>query len=497
MPEVVCCIDVGTSAIKVGLLDPDGGTVAFVECPATVSTAAEGAVECDAPAYYTTCAVAIKRALAQSGLPASAVAALAITNQRATVVPVGADGDACGPAISWQDTRGGDAVRRFSARVDDRTFAAITGLPPSALWSLAKILWLHDTSPTTPIARFVLLHDYLLHRCGADAWVTDPSNASLTGLLDLRTLSWSDTILAAAGITAAQLPQLQPAASVAGHLSIAAARETGLLDGTPLIVGGGDQQCAALGIGAVDPGVAGVCLGTAAVISYPIDRPAFDEAGRFFCTAHAAPGRWVMEGIHNAFGSSSHWGSRMLGTSSAAEFDALAAGSTPGAGGMIYLPFLAGIGSPDFDADARGALLGLDLSHQPADVARAILEGMALEIRRISEPITAHVDVRQFIIAGAGATRSLRVQILADVLGRPLLLNPVPQATLLGAAILAWTGIGRYPDVATGTRACTSTATQLVESIMDDVARASAYHRYCQAVTQVRQLTGAPIGSIS
>ncbi len=476
----------GTSRIKAALIDRAGGVVS--QCAAVAHRQHQHSAFDAEIAWDALCRVI--RHLVHARPASRRVAAVIISNQRATIIPVAANGRPAGPALSWQDSRGDDAMRRFVRRFGAARFHRITGLPPSALWSLAKLLWLQrDAGPVFQrSATFALLHDYILFRLGADRLFTDASNASLTGLFDTRRLDWSDTILDAAGIDRAQLPELVRAGTQVGRVGEDAAHQTGLDAGVPLIVGGGDQQCATLGIGAIDPGQAGFCLGTAAVVSCPSDHPVIDPRRRFFCTAHVVPGRWVLEGIHNTFGGAIRWVRNSMGVISGEAFQHLAGRSQPGPERPLFLPFLAGIGSPDFDARMRGAVAGLDLSHTRADLARAILDGISLEAARILESFQHFVPTRRLIVAGGESARRLGIRILADMIGRPLWLNPTPDATLLGAAILAWTGTGEFASIGEASRACVVPTAHRVDPALDRADRQRLYRRYCALVDSLRRL---------
>jgi sugar (pentulose or hexulose) kinase len=425
------------------------------------------------------------------------IAGVTVTNQRATVIPLGLDGRPLGPAISWQDTRGSAALDRFITDFGRERFIARTGLPPSALWSLAKILWLQDNAPEMGSAhpRFVLLHDYTLAALGADDFYTDPSNASVTGCLTLATGAWNREILESARLALSQFPVVCPAGTPVGTVSAAAAETTGIAEGTPLVVGGGDQQCGALGIGAVHPGTAGIVLGTAAVVSCPTDHPICDTQNHVFCTAHVVPGRWVIEGIHNTFGSAARWASLLLGQDSPEAFDALAMEAASGAEGVCFYPYLAGIGSPDFDAATQGAFLGVKLSTTPAEMARAVLEGTTLELRRVLDSLQPYSAIDRFVVAGGGAARPLRVQLLADVLGHPLTVNPIPEATLVGAAMCAWTGVGRFSSLLDAAGSWETHDMRTVTPTLPDADRDALVARYRQGIPLVRQFRGLPGGT--
>ncbi len=446
--DLVVCLDLGTTRIKGGAFAPDGTMVTSAAAPVPPLENWRGFLSFNPPAYRE----AALRVLAETagGLDdPGRVRGLALTNQRATVVPAREDGTPAGPALSWQDTSGDARLAAFLTGFGAERFSAITGLPPSALWSLGKILRLREAAPEVFAAadRIVLLHDYILRSLGAGEFLADASNASATGLLDLSQRAWSGELLRAAGLSPARLPRLVPPGSPAGTLSPAAARAAGLEAGIPLIVGGGDQQCAALGIGALDPGEVALSLGTAAVLSCPVGEPGAGAAGRFFCTAHILPGRWVLEGIHNAFAASIQWAVSALGLSSLGAIEEALKKSPPGSDGVRFLPFLSGIGTPDYQASAAGTFLGLRPTHTPADLMRSVCEGVLLETRRLIDAAREETDLRR-LLAGGGFTAGGFGQLLADVLGRELAVTGAAEVSLLGAAALAWTGIGGFENAA-------------------------------------------------
>lgn len=484
MAELVCALDLGTSRLKAALID-GAGKIHAMAAAAAPHEAGDDNFAFAPEAYCRVGFGLIREALTTAGIDPGTVAAVAVTNQRATIVPVGADGLAAGLALSWQDPRGAGLMAEFADQFGAARYNRLTGLPPCALWSLTRLLWLRQDQPEqfARAHKFVLLHDYLLRRLGAEEFITDYSNASLTGLFDLTQLAWSRELLAAVGLAEAQLPRLVPAGSVAGRLSRAAATATGLTSGTPLVVGGGDQQCAALGMGAVDEGEAGLCLGTAAVVSCPVPRPVPDTAGGFFCTAHVVPDRWVVEGFANTFGSSFSWGANVLGLEAVTDLDALASASPPGAGGVIFVPFLAGSGSPEFAAHARGAFFNLHLAHRRNDLARAIIEGSALEMRRIVDAAAPYVRLDRIIVAGGLPQTSLAAGCLRGILGRDLVWSDNAEATLLGAALLAWRGAGRISNLRDGARAALAATRAITMKATDNPALAEQYRRYCRQVT--------------
>jgi xylulokinase len=450
--ELVICVDMGTTRIKGGALNADGATVSLASVPVPPLDDWRGFVAFDAAAYLGL-VLDVLREVAGAVQDPHRVRAIALTSQRATIVPVRADGTPVGPGLSWQDTSGAPDLDTMLSDLGADRFTDITCLPPSALWSVAKILRLRKHAPEVykSSACLPLLHDFVLHALGVEGFVTDPSNASVTGLLDLRHRSWSGEILAAAGLHASMLPVIRSPGSVCGVLGADASLTTGLPEGTPLVVGGGDQQCAALGIGAFEPGEAALCLGTAAVLSCPVEAPMPESAGKFFCTAHATEQGCMLEGIHNAFAASLNWAGGSMGVRTS-RARTIALGKSPvGANGVRFLPFLSGIGSPDYDSGAAGTFLGLRPTHSSSDMIRSVYEGVLLETRRLIAAAGELSAVRRLLIGGA-LSRGVVGQLLADVLGFDIEVTSTAEISLTGAAALAWTGSGRFSCVSEAAR---------------------------------------------
>lgn len=307
MPAV-CAVDVGTTRIKALTVSEEGTPGPVAGAPSELETPRPGAAEVDADALWRRTLGVLRQAAATAGQ----VAALAITNQRATVFVVDGAGTPLARGLSWHDRRGEQALSAWLERVGAAHFAQVTGLVPSALWSLSRILWWQQRG-LPPGARFATVQDWLLRRLGASEWVLDPANASAVGLLNVHSLTWDDALLQATGVARAQLPALAASGTPVGRLARGVAAATGLPAGTPLILGGGDQQCASLGAGVVDPGMVAANLGTAGVISAPCERPLIDRRGRLVCLAHVVPGRWVLEGLETSYGGGLTWGGDLLG----------------------------------------------------------------------------------------------------------------------------------------------------------------------------------------
>jgi xylulokinase len=451
--DVVVSIDCGTTAIKAAAFGLDGQRLALAStlCP-PISTD-DARVEYD-PSQLTDQAFdCLNTVVSQPAIEASDVLAVSVTNQRASVVCAKDDGQAVGNVIGWQDDRAGGEIDALRRRFDDDLYYQITGLPNHPVFSLGKMLWIqaNDAARYQAADRIALLHDFLLRQLGCDDFFCDLSNASLTGLLDVEALEWSEDVLDVAGLDAGKLPTLVQSGQVIGAISADAAARSGLLEGTPLVAGGGDQQCAGVGAGAIAAGLLEVTLGTAAVPLCCADRPAWDAKRRVTCCVHAIPGKWVIEGLQSSAGSCLTWLWQTLG----GEYDAFASdvlgqvsNVAPGSDGLLFFPYLSGAAAPHWDAEAGGAFFGLTLSHDRLHLARAMMEGVSLETREILDIFAAlGVPIRDIRLTGGYTSLDAWNQVQADVFNRRVQTLREPEATLLGAAILAACGAGAFASV--------------------------------------------------
>ncbi len=453
MIRCVAAVDCGTTATKCALVDLAGRMRVEATLPAAVLTAPSGCRGLDADALCEAVLSALAVCVADPRTAGAEILACSVTGQRASVVCLDARDRPVGPAFSWQDMRGAPELAVLRERIPDADYFRLTGLPNFPAFTLAKLLWLnaHEPQRARRVHRYALLSDFMLHALGAD-WITDTSNASLTGLLDVTTRTWSTALFDLAGLDAGRFGPLVEPGTPVGRLSRDAALRTGLPEGLPLVAGAGDQQCAGLGAGVAAPGAVEITLGTVAVPLCASARPLLDPQRRVTCCVHAAPGLWNNEGLQQASGFSLVWLARLLNKGRTNRFDPAAwraAGDMqPGADGVLFLPYLLGAGSPWWNAEASGGLLGLRDSHGPAHLLRAALEGIACENRAILEvfrelglPLT---DVR---LTGSGSRQPAWSRIQANLYGLPVVTLENPQATLVGAAILAACGAGVYASV--------------------------------------------------
>jgi len=455
LAELILAHDLGTTGNKASLFDRQGRAVASAFAGYEVSYPRPGWAEQDAEDWWQAIAASTRELLADEGIAPSDVAAVTFSGQMMGCLLLDAQKRPLRSALIWADTRATAEAETLKARVGAERFYRITGHRASSSYTAAKFMWLkaHQPELVAKARHCLLAKDYGAFRlCGELA--SDYSDASGTNLFDLRARRWSDEVLAAAELPAKMLPPALPSAAVIGGVTAEASRATGLLAGTPVVIGGGDGACATAGAGVVSPGDAYNYIGSSSWIAFVSQEPLYDPQQRTFTFAHLDPDYVFPTGTMQCAGGSFDWVERLLrGESQHAIHGWLieAAGEvSPGCKGLLFLPYLMGERSPHWNPQARGAFVGLSLSHGRAEMTRAVLEGVMFNLRIILEAFRAQgAKIPSLRLIGGGARSHVWRQIAADVLGvpieRPELLV---EATSLGAAAAGGVGVGLCEDYA-------------------------------------------------
>ena len=400
--------------------------------------------------------------MSDASLSGGEVAAVGLTGQMHGLTLLDGAGEVLRPAILWNDQRTGPQCDEIRRRLGKRRLIEITGNDALTGFTAPKILWVreHEAGVFARIGHVLLPKDYVrLQLTGA--YATDRAGAAGTLLLDVKTRDWSAEVLQALEIPAEWLPPAHEGPEVTAYISAEAAQATGLEIGTPVVAGGGDQAAQAVGVGAVEPGVVALTLGTLGVVFASTNQPFVEPEGRLHAFCHAVPGRWHLMGVMLSAAGSLRWYRDTLAP--AADYDTLlapAAEVPPGGEGLLFLPYLTGERTPHPDPLARGAFVGLTVRHTLPHLTRAVLEGVAFGLRDSFELIKSvgatgqsPVQINQVRISGGGAQSSLWRQILADVLNVELATVNTTEGAAYGAALLAGVGAGVWPDVDAACRA--------------------------------------------
>jgi xylulokinase len=483
MPNYIAAVDCGTTAVKTALFDLKGKIIAITSRVVPCLYHPDGGVEQDTALILKAIYGGLKATLESSNLNPGQIIALSLSTQRATLICTDKRGKALGKAISWQDLRGAREIEALQGSIKAQSYYKITGLPPHPVFSLGKILWLKKHNPElfARAARFSLVHDFVLSHLGCSEPFLDCSNASLTGILDVSKLSWSKTLLELSGISPDKLPVLAASGKAVGRLSPQAASRCGMLAGTPLITGGGDQQCAGIGAGASLPGIIAITLGTAATSMCCSPSVRLDPKMRLSCCAHAIPGTWELEGLQNSAGASLQWLQKILGEPrlSAEQLRAVAK-LKPGSNGVSFFPYLSGAGAPYWNPQATALFLGLRHNHSQADLIRAVMEGVSLETLQILKIFTAlKIPVQEIRLNGGYSRMEVWNQIQSDIYGRRVSILSTPEASLLGAALLGAWGAGAFKTLAEASKHMIKLTKRYEPDAANTAVYAELYAKYC------------------
>jgi len=456
----IVAYDLGTTGTKAVLVDVDWGIIQTFFVPYKTNYPAPTWAEQNPMDWWRAVVLGTQGLLQAAKISADQIACLAFSGQMMGCVPLGKDGTPLRNAIIWADQRAVEQTERLLEKVGLEQAYRITGHRIGPAYSAPKMMWLKEREPHVfrQVYKFLQAKDFVVHKL-TEVWVTDPSDASGTGLFDIKTLSWSEVMVKAAGIPPELLPEVRPSVDVVGEVTYKAAQETGLVPGTPVVIGGGDGVCATAGAGVVQPGIGHVYLGSSAWVAGASVEPLFDPQMRTFTWPHLSPQLYSPNGtMHNA-GSSLEWASdtlcmlekklaEWLGLSPYDFIEQRAEKVRPGSEGLLFLPYLMGERSPLWNPNARGVFLGLTRKHELAHLLRAVYEGVALNLRTIFLALQeVGAEFATMRVIGGGAMSRLWTRILADVLGMPLQITAAPlEATSIGAAMAGAVGVGLAPN---------------------------------------------------
>jgi xylulokinase len=458
--DLILAHDLGTTGNKATLVHVDGSLAGSAFEGYETSYPAIGWAEQDPEDWWKAFRVTTARLMRESGAEPARVAAVAFSGQMMGCLPVDRAGAPLRRAIIWADQRGLREAALLAERVGEERVYAITGHRISPTYSLEKLLWVRRHEPAVFARTHKVLHakDFLRLRL-TGTMETDYSDASSMNLFDLGRRDWSDEILSAVGLGREILPAVGPSTKVVGEIDTKTAEELGLRAGTPVVMGGGDGPCAAVGAGVVAEGSAYAYVGSSSWIAITTHAPVLDPDRRTFTFWHLAPDMVMPTGTMQSAGGSYQWTRNHLcgleiaeaaraGVSAYQLMDRLAASVPAGCRGLVFLPYLMGERSPHWNPAARGVFLGLTLTHGRAEMIRAVLEGVSFNLRIILDAFVRQgVDVPAIRVIGGGAKGALWCQMLADVMNRPIeRLALLEEATSLGAAIAGGVGAGVFPD---------------------------------------------------
>ena len=455
MATTIIAYDLGTGGAKASLYDAGGACLASTFVAYETLYPDTGWHE-QRPADWWDAVVRSTRELLAAGRAKSAdVACLAISGQSLAVIPVDSSGEPLRASIPiWSDTRATAPAEAFFGKVDRAAWYLTTGNGfPAECYSVFKIMWYRDHEPSMLAkARLVLgSKDWINLRLTGKAF-TDFSYASGTGVYDLAGWRYHPEFLRASGLSESLFPEIVPSTRIVGTLTAAAADALGLPRGVQVACGGVDNSCMALGARNTREGRVYTSLGSSSWIAVSSSKPVLDPAAKPYVFTHVVPGLFTSAVSIFAGGSSFRWiRDAVLGGEDTAGYDAMAAmaaGSPVGANRLLFNPSLAGGSSQEPGPHIRGAFAGIDLRHTRADLVRAAMEGIAMNLGAVLEVLRRFVPLGgEMLMVGGGSRSRLWRQIFADVYSMDCVKTNVDQdAASLGAAAVAAVGAGLWKD---------------------------------------------------
>ncbi len=449
---VVLAIDLGTTSVKTALYDSSGKMIKLSQREQKLSFPNPGWVE---QSLFDTYKLLIE--CVREITPGIKVDAIVLSVQRGSTVPISSDGNPLTNLMVWMDERGKPYVEMIEAEITPSYYYQIAAQPIVTITGVSKILWLYHQAKEIYDQVEVIGNQQtiFLKWLGCEDWVIDESVGSFFFPFVIEKKEWSKELAQRLNIPIEKLPRLVKANEVVGYLSKSAAEDLGLTAGIPLIPGGGDGQCAGVGCGATESGIAMVNIGTSTGVQVFLQKPFYDPSEVYNCLAHVIPDAWDLEGNTQASGLAFKWfrdefSSRNKNGEMDGSYDELVADAnriSPGSEGLIFLPTFYGSTAPLIDNSARGGLLGLSKHHTRAHVTRAILEGISLEIRWLLDTIEGlGVSINEVRLVGGGASNPLWNQMHCDIFNRKVNTIKTSEASLTGAAMCGFTALYQWED---------------------------------------------------
>lgn len=488
-------IDIGTTNVKAVLFDQEGRSFGRSNQPYPTSYPQPGWVHQEPEDWYCAVAGAIRQLLKKSKIKPEEILCAGFSGHIRTVAFLDQDFQTLYPGIVWSDTRSAQIAQELNREMKG-LLVEITGNEAATNYALSQILWMRRNHPMImeKTAHFATPKSYVLW-CLTGNFVSDPSDQAGSLLLDIRSKRWSRELLEKLELREECLPRLKRSMDVAGFINRQTAKDTGLCENMPVIVGGGDNDCAAIGAGVYESGVVSASLGTAGIILSLLDRPITPERGKLDLFPHVIPEDWYIMGMVKTAGDAVKWLKERLAGEGLQE-NSLAMKEwtetleteigtyVPGSDGLICFPYYQGRGNPKKTSQAKGIFWGLTLAHTNHHFLQATMEGVSYCVRECIQAIEEISPVKEIVCCGGGSSSPLWMQITADILGKPVWVNQNSEEGALGAAILAAVGAGIYSDVAAACEKMTRHEKKYIPDLEKTKVYNQLFQQFCELSDQ-------------
>lgn len=464
MKGYVLGVDIGTSGCKTIIVDGQGNVVASETLEYPLYTPKPGWAEQDPVDWWDATVKGIRKVIQKSGIVPNLIIGIGLSGQMHGMVAIDKSSKVLRRAILWNDQRTGKQCKEVVDAVggEDNLINLTNNLMLPG-YTGGKILWLRENEPDIYERVCMILNpkDYLRFMLTGE-YATEVSDASGTGLFDVKNRCWCDKLISILKIPKELLPRCYESIEITGKLTKKAALETGLSEGTPVVGGGGDSVIQTTGMGLIKEGILGLTIGTAGVSAMGLSGFKKNTGGRLQVFCNNAPNIWHVMGVTLNAGGAYQWYKNKLCDSEKTKaeqtgkdvYDILGEGvslSSPGSKNLIFLPYLSGERCPYPDPTARGAFIGLSLLHGKGDMTRSILEGVVYSLRQVFDLIAqldSSIKVSEIIVSGGGSRSPMWRQIQADIFQTPVkTVCGSAEGGAYGAAIVAGVGCGLWSNL--------------------------------------------------
>jgi xylulokinase len=438
-------IDIGTSNVKIIIISSDGKLVASETSSYPLSSPRQGWSEQNPVDWWNSTKEAIKLILEKKDIKINNIKGVSLSGQMHSLVMLDQNKEVIRPAILWNDTR--------TTKQCDEILKIVGGLsnliklvsnPALEGFTAPKLLWVRENEPENykKIRHIMLPKDYIRFKLTGEIKSEVSDNAG-TLLFDVKQKSWSKQILELLNISIDILPEILYSTDIAGYITKETKKMTGLKEGIPVISGGADNACGAVGSGIIKEGRVMFSIGTSGVVLAQSEQPLPDKKGRIHLFNHAYPDKYYMMGVMLSAAGSFNWLKEKMYDDkySIKKLNEFAKGSDPGSEGIIFLPYLNGERTPHADSNARGVYFGLSNKHDIKHIVRSTMEGVVFGLKDSFRLIKSKgINIGQIRIIGGGAKSNLWCQILADSIEKEVSLINIEEGPAFGAALIAGVG---------------------------------------------------------
>ena len=472
-------IDIGTSSTKTVVFNEHGKVLSLASRGYMYDIPKTGYAEQDPDIWWEASAETIAKAVRKAGIRKEEISGIGLSGQMHGMVPLDANGSLVRKAILHCDVRAVDITEDLSVRIGRQTFYDITYNPLFSGMQLVSLEWMRKNEPECfEKTKWVICpKDYVRYKLTGEIG-TEATDASGTLAYDMQNQSWAGSLIERLGLSSVLFPQIKLSCDIAGTVTKEAAEKTGLKEGTLVVYGGGDQAMHSLGNGVLEKNILMATIGTSGQVIMLSNKLIKNQQMNTHTFCHVNPNMWFGLGACLYAGAALNWFRRTFAEEDNYErLSALAETVAPCSEGLVFFPAMSGERTPYLDMETRGAFLGMTIAHTKAHFARAIMEGVAMEMKQSIEIMKElYGQPAKYICAGGGANSSVWAQIQADVYGCEIHISDIPEQACLGAAITAGTGTGVFGNIKEGFYQMSHNQERIIEPQKENMVKYAEYY---------------------